>query len=103
MSNVRATDWKMNCREKLEAERQGCKWALDENRIDPLQEFIDTRHAQKASFAIELFEQGSWGLCRECNKPIDPERLIALPYAEFCIGCQTKLERQNRFRVSRRA
>lgn len=31
-------------------------------------------------------------LCQQCRKPIDPERLDALPDAKFCLNCQQKSE-----------
>jgi RNA polymerase-binding protein DksA len=43
--------------------------------------------------ALKRFENGTYGLCVECNKPIDTARLKALPYAELCMDCQRKRER----------
>jgi RNA polymerase-binding protein DksA len=42
--------------------------------------------------ALARFEQGTYGLCTQCGKPIDPARLEALPSAEWCMTCQTQLE-----------
>ena len=43
--------------------------------------------------ALKRFENGTYGLCVECNKPIDTARLKAIPYAELCIDCQRRRER----------
>jgi len=43
--------------------------------------------------ALRRFENGTYGLCVECNKPIDTARLKAIPYAELCMDCQRKRER----------
>ncbi|HLF27014.1 MAG TPA: TraR/DksA C4-type zinc finger protein [Anaerolineae bacterium] len=43
--------------------------------------------------ALRRFENGTYGLCVECNQPIDPARLKAIPYAELCMDCQRKRER----------
>jgi len=43
--------------------------------------------------ALRRFENGTYGLCIECNKPIDTARLKAIPYAELCMDCQRKRER----------
>jgi len=43
--------------------------------------------------ALKRFDNGTYGLCVECNKPIDTARLKALPYAELCMDCQRKRER----------
>ncbi len=42
--------------------------------------------------ALARFEKGTYGLCTHCGQPIDPARLEALPYAQWCITCQTHLE-----------
>lgn len=39
--------------------------------------------------ALERIEEGSYGTCERCGKPINPERLDALPYATLCIACQS--------------
>lgn len=35
--------------------------------------------------ALLRIEDGSYGLCSTCGRPIDPERLEAVPYATLCI------------------
>ena len=40
--------------------------------------------------ALEKFAQGTYGLCDKCGKPIDPERLEALPQASLCLECKSK-------------
>jgi len=32
--------------------------------------------------------------CRDCGERIETARLKALPYADRCVGCQTKRERE---------
>ena len=43
--------------------------------------------------ALKRLDNGTYGLCVECNKPIDTARLKAIPYAELCMDCQRKRER----------
>ncbi|MCC6728193.1 MAG: TraR/DksA C4-type zinc finger protein [Chthonomonadales bacterium] len=43
--------------------------------------------------ALARIEAGTYGKCLQCGRPIAEERLRALPYAAFCIACQTALER----------
>ena len=38
--------------------------------------------------AIERIDDGSYGLCLECEERISPKRLKAIPWAELCISCQ---------------
>lgn len=47
---------------------------------------------QKSLFAIDealkRVEDGIYGNCLQCNKPISKKRLAALPHSELCIECQ---------------
>jgi RNA polymerase-binding protein DksA len=43
--------------------------------------------------ALERIEDGTFGTCRTCGRPIDPARLEALPYTTQCIDCKRKEER----------
>lgn len=48
--------------------------------------------------ALKATEKGSYGVCELCGKPINPERLQAVPHTTTCIKCQQKLERTPRRR-----
>ena len=37
--------------------------------------------------AIERLRVGTYGICRQCRRTIDAERLQAIPYAACCIDC----------------
>ena len=54
-----------------------------ENRIR--QEMSGIEHA------LEKFEKGTYGLCENCGRPIDPERLEVLPQAAYCVNCKALL------------
>ncbi|HDN78952.1 MAG: molecular chaperone DnaK [Chloroflexi bacterium] len=43
-------------------------------------------------YALSKFEKGTYGICENCGKPIDPARLEALPYAVLCFECQHRYE-----------
>jgi DnaK suppressor protein len=43
--------------------------------------------------ALERMDEGTYGLCQQCGKPIDPERLDALPHAAYDIKHQAEMER----------
>ena len=53
-----------------------------ENRIR--QELVGIEHA------LHKFEEGTYGKCDNCGKPIDPERLEALPQASLCLNCKAQ-------------
>jgi len=42
--------------------------------------------------ALKRMEDGSYGNCLQCGKPISKRRLKAVPYTELCIDCQKKNE-----------
>ncbi len=41
--------------------------------------------------ALARIEDGSYGVCEICGKPIGEERLAAIPWARFCIDDARKL------------
>jgi DnaK suppressor protein len=41
--------------------------------------------------ALERIENGTYGTCSACGRPIGEERLAALPYARLCIDDARKL------------
>lgn len=41
--------------------------------------------------ALHRLDQGSFGICQECNQPISPRRLDAVPWATFCMPCQERI------------
>lgn len=43
--------------------------------------------------ALRRIEEGSFGHCVVCGRPIDEERLEAMPYATLCIEDKRKQER----------
>ena len=42
--------------------------------------------------ALQRIEDGDYGLCRNCDEPINPRRLEADPTALYCIDCASRLE-----------
>ena len=46
--------------------------------------------------ALKRLEDGSFGLCQQCNQPISMSRLKAVPYASLCINCQRSKEQKNK-------
>lgn len=43
--------------------------------------------------AIARLEGGSFGKCTNCEKPIEPQRIQAIPWARHCIACQELQDR----------
>lgn len=42
--------------------------------------------------ALRKIDKGTYGLCESCHKPIAKARLDALPFARYCMPCQTGAE-----------
>ncbi len=42
--------------------------------------------------ALRKIDKGTYGTCESCRKPIPNPRLEALPFARYCIGCQSSVE-----------
>ena len=43
--------------------------------------------------ALDLLEQDRYGTCDNCGEEIPMERLKAVPFAAYCVDCQTKRNR----------
>ena len=44
--------------------------------------------------ALLRLDEGRYGTCARCGKAIAPDRLEALPYAIYCISCQSQVEHE---------
>jgi DnaK suppressor protein len=42
--------------------------------------------------ALLKIDEGTYGICELCEKPIHPDRLEVLPFASLCVKCQTSKE-----------
>jgi DnaK suppressor protein len=43
--------------------------------------------------ALARMDEGTYGICVRCEKPISPKRLAAVPWTPFCIECQEAADR----------
>ncbi|QDT01732.1 General stress protein 16O [Rubripirellula lacrimiformis] len=55
----------------------------------------ESRELTAINDAITRFDQGCYGDCEGCGKPIPLTRLRAIPYATDCIDCRRKAENRN--------
>ncbi|MDQ6788684.1 MAG: TraR/DksA C4-type zinc finger protein [Acidobacteriota bacterium] len=42
--------------------------------------------------ALERISDDEYGDCQNCEKPINPKRLDAVPWARYCLNCQELVE-----------
>ncbi|MBE0448344.1 MAG: TraR/DksA C4-type zinc finger protein [Actinobacteria bacterium] len=48
---------------------------------------------ERVNAALKRVDEGTYGLCVVCGRPIERERLEALPYVDLCIEDKKKEER----------
>jgi DnaK suppressor protein len=55
-----------------------------------------TQLLQKIDRALGKIEEGSFGLCEQCEEPLNINRLRARPVATLCIACKEEQESKER-------
>ncbi|TWT79296.1 General stress protein 16O [Planctomycetes bacterium CA13] len=56
---------------------------------------VESRELTAIEDALTAMDQGEYGDCEGCGKPIPLTRLRAIPYATDCIACRRKSEMSN--------
>jgi DnaK suppressor protein len=54
-----------------------------------------TRNWETASLvweALRRLDEGTYGICVECDEEISAKRLAAIPWAKYCIACQERAD-----------
>ena len=51
---------------------------------------------KKIDKALKKIENGTYGICEECDNEISFERLKARPVATLCIECKVELEKEEK-------
>lgn len=52
-----------------------------------------SRLLREVKAAMARIEDGSYGICENCEEAITPRRLDAVPWARYCVQCQDGLDR----------
>ena len=55
-----------------------------------------TQLLQKIDYTLGKIEEGSFGLCEQCEEPLNINRLRARPVATLCIACKEEQESKER-------
>jgi DnaK suppressor protein len=82
----------------LEANDDGVKDSVDMSLMDVNREIafrLGERESQMVADidqALLRMDEGTYGVCARCGKPIDDRRLEALPTARYDAACQTEIE-----------
>jgi DnaK suppressor protein len=81
-----------------EADEEGTQDLADKAANAYTKEFLfhqsddNRRVLQLVNEALERIEQGSYGVCVSCQEEVQNRRLEAVPWASYCVDCQSKLE-----------
>lgn len=54
---------------------------------------LESERLREINEAIAKLEKGNYGICEKCGQKISRSRLVALPYAKYCIVCQKEEEK----------
>jgi DnaK suppressor protein len=55
----------------------------------------------KVNEAMDRVDNGTFGICESCGRPISEKRLMARPVTTLCIECKTEGENQERMERQR--
>ena len=69
-----------------EHDPEGATIAYERSQLAALIEQAE-RHVSDVRAALARLEEGRYGVCERCGRPIPPERLEARPTARTCVGC----------------
>jgi DnaK suppressor protein len=64
-----------------------------DRELDYTLEENETRQLRAIDTALTRIEEGTYGTCTRCGRPIDPARLDAIPWATLCLEDKRKDER----------
>lgn len=53
----------------------------------------ESKPLRQVNAALRRIQDGSFGICTECESQISPRRLAALPWALRCIQCESAADR----------
>lgn len=82
----------------LDAAGEDAKESADVSMKDVTQEIALKLGDQESQMVADIdqallrIEEGSYGVCARCGKPIDERRLEAMPTARYDAECQAKIE-----------
>ena len=74
--------------------------SVSEERTRELDMILTDREKKKLlqiDDAIDRIEEGAYGLCEECGVKIPKGRLKVMLFAKYCVECQEKLEREEKY------
>lgn len=88
--SYRAGQQRMNDESVPDAEDQAVRNSVGDQGLL----LLEARNRTREQFdeALRRLDSGSYGLCQNCEKPIEEGRLEAIPFALRCRDCQEQTE-----------
>jgi RNA polymerase-binding protein DksA len=65
-----------------------------DRELDSTLESSEEVHLSHVEAALRRIDEGTYGVCENCGRPIQPERLEAMPWVTLCIDCKRLAERR---------
>jgi RNA polymerase-binding protein DksA len=65
-----------------------------DRELDSTLEESEEVHLSHVEAALKRIDAGTYGICENCGRPIQPERLEAMPWVTLCIDCKRLAERR---------
>lgn len=56
---------------------------------------ISARKLNEVRNALAALDRGEYGVCEDCEEPISPKRLDAIPWTPVCVKCQEARDLRN--------
>jgi DnaK suppressor protein len=60
---------------------------MQNDEVVHMLDFAGRKELEQIDLALQRLDEGTYQFCAGCGKPIEEERLIAVPYTELCIEC----------------
>lgn len=48
---------------------------------------LDRIRRKQVESALKKMDEGQWGVCESCARPMLKSRLLSMPYARYCVSC----------------
>jgi DnaK suppressor protein len=80
-----------NCDIKEDIDFASCSTNNENNYLIYKQQLQELKEIE---IALKSIENGTYGICKMCEEPIDTERLKIKPFAKYCVNCRELMEQK---------
>ena len=61
----------------------------------------EAREIEQIDNALSQIKKGNYGICEDCGRKINKQRLIAIPFVSLCLKCKEAEERDEGIQIDR--